>query len=82
MKRGVVYSHYKKELSSEAFVTGNVSSWPMCGQWKGIYSLSSVCLLSPVNQGISCETDGVFSEATQDPSVYPTPLNGFVVCSS
>lgn len=80
MKRGVVYSYYKKELSSEHFVIGNVSSLSMGGQRKGLYSLLSVYFLSPVNLGIIRETDHIFSAATQNTLVSRPPPSQWFCC--
>lgn len=65
----------KRSSLLNTLLLGNISSLHMCGQQKGICSLSSVYLLSIVDQGMSYETDCIFSEATQDPLVYPPPTN-------
>ena len=85
--RGLVYSYCEKECSTESFfVRGKVSSLYICGQWKGICSLSSVILLKYCElgltifpQGLSCETDCVgLAEVAEDPLVCPQKLYGYL----
>lgn len=53
MRRGVVYSYYEKEPSSEYFVAGNVSHYTYVDSGRDLFLI--VCIpLSTVTQGWLC----------------------------